>query len=281
MAGLLACDEETFVQRAYWAALGRDPDPAGYANYLDRLRSGAPRTELIAELSDSPEGRARGGAGLAAAMAAADPAAARPSAVQWSVSWSQLAAINGRPFIHCAYRALLGRQPDETGLRNYVALMRRGVPKIQMLAAMRYSPEFRRRRRALIAAGAGQSPAGRRLLTLFRRIDREIVKFYIGRAPLLGWLLRPLLGVEGMGALETRLRRIEYLLAHPGEAQDEPPEAVTAPGAGRERASASAEDERRPGGLREEASRPPQLPAAAALRSLAVPANWRSREDHA
>ena len=62
LAELLACEDYPFIRRAYWALLGREPDPGGLANYLERLRSGTPKVQVLSELAHSPEGRTKGAA---------------------------------------------------------------------------------------------------------------------------------------------------------------------------------------------------------------------------
>jgi GT2 family glycosyltransferase len=55
---LFRLDDEAFVNAAYIALLGREPDPAGRAHYLMRLSSGGSRIEMLRELRGSSEGRA-------------------------------------------------------------------------------------------------------------------------------------------------------------------------------------------------------------------------------
>ena len=54
---LLGFHDEAFVTNAYLIVLGRDPDPDGLAHYLARVRSGAEKAEIIADLAKSAEGR--------------------------------------------------------------------------------------------------------------------------------------------------------------------------------------------------------------------------------
>lgn len=51
------CDDTEFVLRAYRLALAREPDPGGFVNYLQRVRAGIPRQQIIAELLDSDEAK--------------------------------------------------------------------------------------------------------------------------------------------------------------------------------------------------------------------------------
>jgi len=57
---LLSIPDEAFVHLAYRRLLGRDPDRPGRGNYLAALRLGTPRMQILHQLRESPEGRARG-----------------------------------------------------------------------------------------------------------------------------------------------------------------------------------------------------------------------------
>ena len=56
---LLALGDEDFVRQAYLLVLGREADPGGLDNYLVAVRSGADKTQLVAQLAQSDEGRQR------------------------------------------------------------------------------------------------------------------------------------------------------------------------------------------------------------------------------
>lgn len=55
---LLAPHDREFIHTAYQAVLGRAPDPKGEAYYLERLRSGAHKLDILKQLRRSPEGKA-------------------------------------------------------------------------------------------------------------------------------------------------------------------------------------------------------------------------------
>jgi hypothetical protein len=57
---LLRYNDREFIQVAYMAALRRPADRAGFAHYLDRLRSGRPKEEILIRLCRSTEGRRAG-----------------------------------------------------------------------------------------------------------------------------------------------------------------------------------------------------------------------------
>lgn len=54
---LLARHDADFVRTAYQALLGRAPDEEGHAYYLQRLRAGVHKLDLLKQLRRSPEGR--------------------------------------------------------------------------------------------------------------------------------------------------------------------------------------------------------------------------------
>lgn len=57
---LLDMHEGAFVQAAYRALLGREPDIEGLRYYLGRLRQGYEKSDLIAQIATSPEARSNG-----------------------------------------------------------------------------------------------------------------------------------------------------------------------------------------------------------------------------
>jgi O-antigen chain-terminating methyltransferase len=57
---LLNYQDGEFIQAAYETILDRDVDPDGFAHYLQRLRSGAPKLEILRDLYVSDEARLRG-----------------------------------------------------------------------------------------------------------------------------------------------------------------------------------------------------------------------------
>jgi hypothetical protein len=55
MDRLLGLDDEEFVSAAYRTILRRAPDPVGLANYLEQVRSGVSKSQIVEELARSPE----------------------------------------------------------------------------------------------------------------------------------------------------------------------------------------------------------------------------------
>jgi FkbM family methyltransferase len=71
--------------------------------------------------------------------------ARRASATPVVRSLSELLRLNDQVFLECAYRTLLGRSIDAPGMDFYLARLRGGVHKEQIVAEMRLSPEGERR----------------------------------------------------------------------------------------------------------------------------------------
>lgn len=53
---LIALYDSEFVFQAYRSVLGREPDAAGFENYLQQVRSGVPKEQLIVSMARSDEG---------------------------------------------------------------------------------------------------------------------------------------------------------------------------------------------------------------------------------
>lgn len=126
--------DEAFVQKGYLTFLGRSADPVGLKDYVGRLRAGVQRTQIWSELAGSDEARRFAGRQIASSI---DP----PPKALGPCSLVDLLAMNGVDFVQQAYRVVLGREADPTGLRQYTERLAAGVSKSQLLADMRCDPE--------------------------------------------------------------------------------------------------------------------------------------------
>ncbi len=169
--------------------------------------------------------------------------AMHPSAVAQTLD--ELLSYPDQPFVLCAFRTLLGRDPDQEGLNYYLGRVRSGYAKIQILRQLRRSPEcalrdayqtllgrdpsseerdsFLRRlakgiSKKRIVQEVRRSPecaAFRRLrkanahTAVFRELDKAIRLYQRGQLPLLGWLFRLAYGTESNHPTERKLRAIE------------------------------------------------------------------------
>ncbi len=212
---LLAPDEEAFIRGAYRTLLGREPDPEGLGAYLEELRDGTPKIDLLAAIALSPEGRMRARAQGEAAVETGERirALAAPSAR----SLEQLLDYQDEQFVRCAYLAILGRAADREGLGHYVACLRTGESKMHILADFRRSGESRARDAHLRSLEGGvASGAERTARALLRAVDGELRKYRWAHIPVVGGLLAWLLGVERDGPTQRRLRRLEAELFRMG-----------------------------------------------------------------
>ena len=57
-------------------------------------------------------------------------------------------ALHGEAFVRAAYREVLGREADGSGLANYLTQLDRGRSKTTILLALRFSPEGRQQKRS-------------------------------------------------------------------------------------------------------------------------------------
>lgn len=147
---------EAFLKKAYVSLLGRAPDASGAASYLTRLRSGIPRTVIWSEIASADEARrfsSRQPQPVAAAPGRQpQPAPVAPgrqpaaAAATWAPrvaiqSVDDLLQLDGVDFVRAAYREVLGREADPSGLRDYVTRLSAGTSRQQLLADLRCDPE--------------------------------------------------------------------------------------------------------------------------------------------
>ncbi|HEX6705401.1 MAG TPA: FkbM family methyltransferase [Albitalea sp.] len=202
---LLAWHGSDFLQKAYQAILKRDPDESGLAFYLRELKSGVSKVVILYRLIHSVEARSRGlryptlnreiqrRLPKWRAFARKARSLVRSGRSDEMQALQDLLALDGKDFIESAYRTLLLRDPDESGMRHHLDLLMSGHPKVSILARMFDSPE----RRELDTAVPG--------------LERAILAHRARRLPLLGALFSR--GrVEGYSASEFLLRRMDQRL---------------------------------------------------------------------
>jgi SAM-dependent methyltransferase len=110
---------------------------------------------------------------------------------------TDLLQYHDRDFVWNAYRALLKREPDTEGLSAFLEKLRSGrFNKIDVLAALRFSPEGRRNQVTI---------DGLRLPAIIRRLYR---------VPVIGYVVELIVGVARLPSFIRNQRRIEsYLIA--------------------------------------------------------------------
>jgi hypothetical protein len=111
-----------------------------------------------------------------------------------SLGLQEILQLNGIQFLVGAYGRLLKRQPDESGISFYLPRMLEGTPKIQILAEIASSRE------------------SRELAAIIPGLSVAHFVFRLSKLPLVGLIVRLLTSVEGISAVDRRLRGIEQTL---------------------------------------------------------------------
>ena len=107
----------------------------------------------------------------------------------------ELLACHGQHFVQCAYRTLLGREPDLEGMAYYLGQLRTGYSKMRIVTQLCSSKECK--------VHAAQLTG----------LAKAIQFYHRGQQPLLGGLFRWLDGTEGNRPTERKLRGIENQLS--------------------------------------------------------------------
>jgi O-antigen chain-terminating methyltransferase len=105
---------------------------------------------------------------------------------------NDLLGFHDEPFVRNAYLAILKREPDDTGLAQFLPNLRNGrYSKIDVLSSLRFSPEGR---------NANVQIEGLNRLSTLRKIYR---------VPVAGYLLRLVIALVRLPVLITNFRRLE------------------------------------------------------------------------
>ncbi|MDP2368657.1 DUF4214 domain-containing protein [Rhodoferax sp.] len=188
LADLLALDGAEFVRQAYQSVLGREADPTGLRDYVQRLEEGTSRSQLLADLRCDPEGKA-----FDSKLVGLDDWV---KLVQQQASVGDLLVLHGRMFLTAAYVALFKREPDPDGFARYIALLQSGASRTFVLTELFRSPEAREKGsevRGLVKAIAQYEKAQRKSWG--------------------GWYGRNVLGVESDLPADCERRALAYGLA--------------------------------------------------------------------
>ena len=178
---LLSYDDEHFIHSAYQILLGRVPDLEGMQHYLECVRAGTSKVEIISQLQLSVEGKSRG----------VKFDLSSPHVGSAASSLEELITYFDKHFVHSAYQTLLGRAPDAEGMRHYLAKVRAGISKIQILTELHESAEGKLRSISI------------------RELKKVIQRHQLLRTPVLGGFLK-LFGVgRTEGDTDRSLRAIE------------------------------------------------------------------------
>ncbi len=101
--------------------------------------------------------------------------AVSPDSSAATASLETLLGYDDERFVHCAYRLLLGREADAEGLNNYVAEVRSGVPKQQIVMELALSPEGTSRMTDVPGLGNLLATLKRRQNSVTARLWRKIL----------------------------------------------------------------------------------------------------------
>ena len=93
-------------------------------------------------------------------------------------------------FVPCAYRMILGREPDTSGLEHYRSRLRQGSSRLRIIADLRLSEE------------------GRRFNAVLPGLDKEIRPYKLERLPIIG-LIMSLLGIRAEKNATARTNMIQ------------------------------------------------------------------------
>jgi GT2 family glycosyltransferase len=154
---LLALDDELFLEAAYTTLLRRFPDAHGLNTYSKQLGHSGQKLEILESLAHSPEGQIKTAPALLAQLHLLREKKDRtPSSGETEVASSEqiiafaptagfgaLQTLEGVPFVAAAYRFVLGREPDEAGLRTYTRKLGAGGTRDDVLYALYESIEAR------------------------------------------------------------------------------------------------------------------------------------------
>lgn len=143
LADILNLDGDAFIEGCYSGILQRLPDATGGRFYLDQLRNGVAKNQIIHEIASSEEAECMG-----------------------VMSFAGLLSLNGKQFIEWTYFALLKRLPDTSGGNYYLNQLLNGAAKIEILAEISSSEEGRHS--SVTIKGM------RRAITRFKRAKRPL-----------------------------------------------------------------------------------------------------------
>ena len=197
---LLRYDGERLIEYAYLALLKRPADAEGVNYYLERLKTGPAKSQILYEIFMSQECHESGAElpGVREAFLSHNgsilekkPFMDMRRASTIALNTAELLQRNGSAFVECAYLTLILRPPDVAGFREALLRLQSGVAKTEILADIVSSKEARAARKSL--------PGLSRLIFLYR----------LSRIPVVGILVRLVANVEGRSAIDRRIRGLE------------------------------------------------------------------------
>lgn len=101
---------DAFIRQIYSVILEREPDEEGLKYWVNQLRQGETAADIVGEFFNSQEMKNKN--------------------------------LNDKEFIKYAYRAILGREPDDTGLQYWLSELQQGATRRWLLSEFVVSTEF-------------------------------------------------------------------------------------------------------------------------------------------
>jgi GT2 family glycosyltransferase len=147
---LLALEGRSFLEHAYSTLLRRPIDEGGMDFYLSELNNGTEKLQILHALSISPEGRERGveleGYSEKVQNLIDRPipvSAPSPTSVELEnrSTIKELLTLKDEAFVRAAYLTILDREVDKSGFDFYLAELRSGVEKAEILRTLLASEE--------------------------------------------------------------------------------------------------------------------------------------------
>ena len=137
ISGILSLEYDSFVEAAHITCLDRKPTAAEKSASLQRLNAGCGKIALLRDLSNSQEAKDRG------LQQPDDLAAILANGGLYPDLLDEFFALDEVAFIHFSYRTLLRREADDDGLKHFIASLRRGRSRLEVLDKLLQSAEAR------------------------------------------------------------------------------------------------------------------------------------------
>lgn len=181
---LMMLEDKGFVESAYQLFLGRDADTSGLASFMARLQRGEGRLAILAAFEGSKERQQRKIA-VPKEVREAIAAGTHPYIL------NELLELSDVPFVRMAFRTVLKREPDPSGLETYTNMIRSGGARLLMLWHLRTSGE------------------GREVQADVPGLDAAIARYHRLAIPIVGPLLRKFGYGKERPQLSKLIRRVE------------------------------------------------------------------------
>lgn len=143
---ILSLEPAAFLQAAYRFLLGRDAEHEAIESCVGRLADGMEKKDILREIACSDEAINRSFLLERNEALSQNDLRETIAARAYPKSLRQWLNMEGESFIRASYYVLLGREPDDEGLRYYGNLLRRGARKSHLIARIANSTESKRHR---------------------------------------------------------------------------------------------------------------------------------------